>query len=136
MYLKNKFLIKIPVSKTTAGSTHTTENGLVLALLIQEFLQNCKVVSLLLQRNASRVTSEYKDEKLWLTTKLIPITLRKQLVNKLLRRVLAFVVSSGPGHEVGSVNSAYRLARLRRHQVLRGRRAERRDFSAKCYPCL
>lgn len=26
MYLKNKFLIKVTVSKTTAGSTHMTEN--------------------------------------------------------------------------------------------------------------
>lgn len=26
MYLKNKFLVKVTVPKTTAGSTHMTEN--------------------------------------------------------------------------------------------------------------
>lgn len=108
MYLKNKFLIKIIVPKTTAGSTHITENQLVLALLIQESLQDREVVSLLLEQTEciKRVTSECKHETLWLTTKLSPITLRKKLVNKLGHRLLAFVFSSVPGHKRGSVNSA------------------------------
>lgn len=67
MYLKNKFLIKITVSKTTPASTHMTENRLVLALLIHEFLQDCKVVFVLLKQTEciKRITSEYKHETLW-----------------------------------------------------------------------
>lgn len=53
MYLKNKFLINITVSKTTAASTHMTAN-LVLELLIQECLQGCNVVSYLNKLNASK----------------------------------------------------------------------------------
>lgn len=53
MYLKNKFLINMSVSKTTAASTRMTAN-LVLELLIQECLQGREVVSYLNKLNASK----------------------------------------------------------------------------------
>lgn len=104
---ENKFLIKVTVSKTTAGSTHTTEN-------LVDFGTANPRVSAGLQSSFSlkqtecikRITLDYKHETLWLTIRLTPVTLMKQLVNKSVCRLLAFVFSNAPVREIESVNSA------------------------------